>query len=346
MADSLDALADFRMDGHNVIITGGAQNIGAGIARTLAGVGAQVMIADLQGDKAQATAQDIANETSGRCVGMACDVTKKEDIDALVAATAWSFGGISTLINNVGWGPRHDDPTAITEDELVDAYKLNSVSAYRMSMACLPYLLKAKNASMTNSGSFSSAVPAYDILGYGTAKAALNQMMISLAHMLAQKVRVSSVLIGTVMTEGYAEAGLDAATQGRLKHPDNLIGRTGTPRDIANAMLWLASPAAAWVGGQIVKVHAARGRNGGGERGRGCGSAWRCRGPRGRRCEPYDHFENHRSKAMKQVIWRQRARLAECGDARGQMPRSVPRASGRTTPPLPQGAQTKKGPMT
>lgn len=255
MADRFDAFADFRMDGHNVIITGGAQNIGAGIARTLAGAGAQVMIADLQGDKVQATAQDIAAATGSRCMGMACDVTKQDDIDALVAATVDAFGGISTLVNNVGWGPRHDDPTAITEQELVDAYKLNTISAYRMSMACLPHLLKADNASITNSGSFSSAVPAYDILAYGTAKAALNQMMISIAHMLAQKVRVNSVLIGTVMTEGYGEAGLDEATQERLKHPDNLIGRTGQPRDIANAMLWLASPAAAWVSGQIVKVH-------------------------------------------------------------------------------------------
>ena len=142
-------------------------------------------------------------------MGMACDVTKKEDIDTLVAATAEAFGGISTLINNVGWGPRHDNPTAITEQELIDAYKLNTISAYRMSMACLPHLLKAKNASSTNSGSFSSAVPAYDILAYGKAKAGLNQMMISIAHMLAQKVRVNSVLIGTVMTEGYGEAGLD-----------------------------------------------------------------------------------------------------------------------------------------
>lgn len=161
---------------------GGAQNIGAGIAKTLAAAGANVMIADLQGDKAQETARQIEAETGGRCIGMGCDVTKAEDIDALVQATVDAFGGISTLVNNVGWGPRHDDPRAITEDELVDAYKLNTISAYRMSMACLPHLEKAENASITNSGSFSSAVPAYDILGYGTAKAALNQMMISLAH--------------------------------------------------------------------------------------------------------------------------------------------------------------------
>lgn len=138
---------------------------------------------------------------------------------------------------------------------LVDAYKLNTISAYRMSMACLPHLLKAKNPSITNSGSFSSAVPAYDILAYGTAKAALNQMMISIAHMLAQKVRVNSVLIGTVMTEGYGDAGVDASVQEKLMHPDNLVGRTGQPEDLANAMLWLCSPASGWVSGQVIEVN-------------------------------------------------------------------------------------------
>ncbi|WP_018181458.1 SDR family oxidoreductase [Kaistia granuli] len=253
--DSYDAFAAFRMTGHQAIVTGGAQNIGAGIAKVLAGAGASVMIADLDGDRAVATAAEIAALTGNPCIGMACDVTSKADIEAVVAATVAAFGGISTLVNNVGWGARHPDPTAITEDEMVASYKLNTVSAYRMSMACLPHLLEAGNASITNSGSFSSATPAYDILAYATAKAALNQMMVSLAHMLAQKVRVNSILIGTVLTAGYEAAGIDAATQERMKRPDNLTGRPGRPEDVANAMLWLGSPAGSWVSGQTLNVH-------------------------------------------------------------------------------------------
>ena len=252
---AFDAFADFRMTGHNVIITGGAQNIGAGIAKTLSGAGAKVMIADLNGDMAKETAAAIGKETGGDCRGVKCDVTSLDDIKATVDATVAAFGGVSTLVNNVGWGGRHEDPTAITEEDFIKSYKLNTISAYRMSMTCLPHLLKAKNATITNSGSFSSATPAYDILAYGTAKAALNQMMISIAHMLATKVRVNSVLIGTVMTEGYASAGIDEKMQEKLKHPDNLIGRPGSPEDIANAMLWLASPASSWVSGQIINVH-------------------------------------------------------------------------------------------
>lgn len=250
-----DAFADFRMAGHNVIITGGAQNIGAGIARTLSGAGAKVMIADLNGDMAKETAAAIQKVTGNDCRGIKCDVTSLADINEVVAETVKAFGGISTLVNNVGWGGRHDDPAAIDEGAFIDSYKLNTISAYRMSMACLPHLLKTKNATITNSGSFSASAPAYDILAYGTAKAALNQMMVSLAHMLAKKVRVNSVLIGTVMTAGYADAGIDPEMQERLSHPDNLTGRPGKPEDIANAMLWLCSPASGWVSGQIINVH-------------------------------------------------------------------------------------------
>jgi len=252
---TFDPFAEFRMDGHAVIITGGAQNIGAGIARTLAAAGASVLIADLNGDKAKETADAIATETRGHILGIKCDVTAEADIKACVDAAAKAFGGVSTLINNVGWGGVNPDPFAVTEEQMIASYKLNTISAYRMSAACLPWLLKAKNATITNSGSFSSAVPAYDILAYGTAKAALNQLMVSLAHALAKKVRVNSILIGTVITEGYASAGIDAATQEKMMHPDTLTGRPGRPQDVANAMLWLSSPAASWVSGQTINVH-------------------------------------------------------------------------------------------
>jgi len=92
-------------------------------------------------------------------------------------------------------------------------------------------------------------------LAYGTAKAALNQMMVSLAHLLARKVRVNSVLIGTVLTPGYADAGIDEAMQRRMREPDTLTGRPGRSEDVANAMLWLCSPASGWVSGQTINVH-------------------------------------------------------------------------------------------
>jgi NAD(P)-dependent dehydrogenase (short-subunit alcohol dehydrogenase family) len=251
---SFDAFSEFRMDGHNVIITGGAQNIGAGIARTLSGAGAKVMIADLNGEKAEATAKKIAAETAQPVLGMKCDVTDNSEIEACVAKTVQAFGGLSTLVNNVGWGELNPDPLAVTDEQMMASYKLNTLSGLRMVEACAPHLKQAKNASITNSGSMVGILPAFDFLAYSSAKAALNHLMTGLAHAFAKQIRVNTVVIGTVITEGYAAAGLDAKAQERLMHPDSLTGRSGTPQDIANAFLWLASPAGSWVSGQILQV--------------------------------------------------------------------------------------------
>jgi 7-alpha-hydroxysteroid dehydrogenase len=249
-----DPFADFRMDGQVAIVTGGAQNIGEAIARTFSGAGAQVMIADLNGDKAKAAAAAIARDTGRDAIGIGCDVTKEADITACVAETVNAFGGVSTLVNNVGWGRAYDDPLAVSEADMIESYKLNTLSAMRMTAACRPHLLEAENATITNSGSLVGTLPAYDFIAYSAAKAALNHMMLGLAHYFAKEVRINTVLIGTVLTEGYAAAGLDAKAQEALAHPNNLTGRAGRPQDVANAFLWLASRAGSWVSGQTINV--------------------------------------------------------------------------------------------
>lgn len=251
---TIDAFADFRMNGHSAIVTGGAQNIGEAIARTFAAAGARVMIADLDGEKAAVTAATIASETGCDVRGMKCDVTSNADIEACVAATARAFGGVSTLVNNVGWGRAHDDPLAVSDEEMIESYRLNSLSALRMTAACRPYLEKAENATITNSGSLVGTLPAFDFIAYSGAKAALNHLMLGLAHYFAKSVRINTILIGTVMSEGYGAAGLDEAAQAALASPDNLTGRAGRAQDVANAFLWLASPAGAWISGQTIQV--------------------------------------------------------------------------------------------
>jgi NAD(P)-dependent dehydrogenase (short-subunit alcohol dehydrogenase family) len=251
---AFDAFESFRMNGHVAIVTGGAQNIGEGIARTFSGAGAKVMIADLNGDKAQATAAAIAAQTGNDVRGIGCDVTVQADIDRCVAETVKAFGSLSTLVNNVGWGRAYDDPLDISPEDMIESYKLNTISAMRMTAACRPHMLEATNATITNSGSMVGALPAFDFLAYSAAKAALNHMMVGLAHYYAKKVRINNILIGTVLTPGYADAGLDEKVQYALAHPNNLTGRAGTPQDVANAFLWLASPAGSWVSGQTIHV--------------------------------------------------------------------------------------------
>lgn len=242
------------MTNHVALVTGGAQNIGEAIARTFAAAGAKVMIADLNGDKAKDAAEKIGDETGQQVLGMKCDVTDDAQIKACVAGTVESFGGLSTLVNNVGWGEVNSDPLAVTNEQMIASYTLNTLSALRMVEAAAPHLKKAENPSITNSGSMVGLLPAFDFIAYSSAKAALNHLMTGLAHAFAKQIRVNTVVIGTVITEGYSAAGLDAEAQERLMNPDNLTGRSGTPQDVANAFLWLASPASGWVSGQILQV--------------------------------------------------------------------------------------------
>lgn len=251
---TFDPFADFRMDGHVAIVTGGAQNIGEAIARTFAGAGAKVVIADLNGEKAAETATHLSEQTGGEVLGMSCDVTDEADIQRVVDETVSAFGGISTLVNNVGWGRPYGDPLDIPVEDMVESYKLNCLSAMRMTAACRPHLLQADNATVTNSGSMVGVMPAFEFLAYSAAKAALNHLMLGLAHYFATQIRINSVLIGTVLTPGYADVGLDEKAQYALTHPKNLTGRSGTPQDVANAFLWLASRAGSWVSGQTFQV--------------------------------------------------------------------------------------------
>lgn len=250
----INVFSDFAMTDHVALVTGGAQNIGRAIATSFSGAGARVVIADLNGDLAQATATEISRLTGNPVLGVKCDVTDNEMVRQTVDTAVAAFGGLSTLVNNVGWGATNDDPLAVTDEAMIASYRLNTLSALRMTQAAMPYLLKAKNPSVTNSGSLVGVLPAFDFIAYSSAKAALNHLMLSLAHAFAKKVRFNTVLIGTVITETYAQAGLDEKAQQALAHPDNLTGRSGRPEDVANAFLWLASPAGSWVSGQTIQV--------------------------------------------------------------------------------------------
>jgi NAD(P)-dependent dehydrogenase (short-subunit alcohol dehydrogenase family) len=125
----LDAFADFRMDGHAAIVTGGAQNVGVAIARTFAAAGAKVLIAGLNGERAVATARARAEETGQDVRGIACNVTVETDIARAVAESVAAFGGVTTVVNNVGWGRAYDDPLAIPSEDMIESYRLNTVSA-------------------------------------------------------------------------------------------------------------------------------------------------------------------------------------------------------------------------
>lgn len=236
----------FRLDDFVVVITGGAGAIGSAAGRLFAHQGADVVISDLNESGAKKVADEIAEATGRRTLGIKTDVTSEEDLDRLVEATLDTFGKATSLLNNVGWG-EFTPLWEIDTDYMLRSYVLNCVGTYQLTRRFMPHLKKEDWASVLMSGSMVGTTPSPEFLSYSNAKAALHRMAQSMAVVSAPEVRVNTVVIGSVDNgESSEAAGLTKEMQARLG-ADMVMKRRGTPWDIAYFMNFLISPAAQWV---------------------------------------------------------------------------------------------------
>lgn len=242
----LDELFSFK--GKVLILTGGAGAIGSAAAQLFSELGATVVISDINEEKVKKVAADVQAKTGNEVMGLYADSTDETQLQNLVDKTVEKYGKISGLINNVGWGAATKTFGSDTQ-KMVDSYKLNTISAYNLTKFCMPYLEKEENASVIFSGSLVGTSPSPEFIEYSTAKAGLLHMVRSMAVVGGPKVRFNSIVIGSV---DNGEATLDAGyTPEMLEKINNMLvmKRRGQPREIAYAMMYLMSNAAAWVTG-------------------------------------------------------------------------------------------------
>lgn len=238
----------FDFSGKVILITGAAGAIGSETARQFAMLGAKVAHTDINEEKVKAVAAKIEQETGSRCIGIKADATSESDLKNLVDEVVATFGKISGLVNNVGWGKATPLWGSDTE-KMVASYELNTVSAYNVTKFCMPYLRKEPNASVVFSGSMVGDTPSPEFIEYSTAKAGLLNMAHSMAVASGPEVRLNVVVIGSVDNgDATLEAGYDPAM---LKKISDVIvmKRRGTPVDIAHAFIFLMSEAASWITG-------------------------------------------------------------------------------------------------
>jgi 7-alpha-hydroxysteroid dehydrogenase len=242
--------ANFRLDGAVALVTGAGAGIGRAIAETFAGAGAAVAVTDLQAETAEAVAEAI-NGGGGRAIGLACNVTLEDDLVAAVDRTVAEFGALTTLVNNAGGGgPKpFDMPMA----DMHWAFELNVFSVFRLCQLAAPHMEKAGGGAILSITSMSAENRNKRMASYASSKAAESHLTRNIAHDLGpMNIRVNAVAPGATRTAALQKVLTPEVEETMLMHTP--IKRLGEPADMANAALFLCSPASSWISGQILTV--------------------------------------------------------------------------------------------
>jgi NAD(P)-dependent dehydrogenase (short-subunit alcohol dehydrogenase family) len=227
-----------RLAGKVAVVTGGCSGIGLATVKRFAEEGAKVVIGDLD----DGNGERIAQEVGGAYVH--CDVTSKDQVDALFATAKEKFGSVDIAFNNAGISPPEDDSILDTDLEAWElVQRVNLTSVYLCCKAALPYMLEQKSGSIINTASFVAVMgAATSQISYSASKGGVLSMTRELGVQFAREgVRVNALCPGPVNTpllkELFAKDEERAAR--RLVHVP--MGRFGEPEEMASAVLFLAS---------------------------------------------------------------------------------------------------------
>jgi|PZN83602.1 3-oxoacyl-[acyl-carrier protein] reductase len=246
-----------RLKDKVAIITGGASGFGKAIAETYAREGAKVMVADINGQGAR----DVASNIGSSAAHIACDVSKKSDVDAMVAETVKVFGGVDIMVNNAGYTHKNQWLLNVTEEEFDRIFAVNVKAIYLSTLACVPEMEKRGGGVIINTASTAGVRPRPGLTWYNASKGAVITMTKSMAAELApKKIRVCAInpVIGeTGMLELFM--GMPDTPENRAKFLATIpLGRMSKPSDVANAALFLADPASEFITGVALEVDGGR----------------------------------------------------------------------------------------
>ena len=241
-----------RLEAKIALVTGGGAGIGRAICETFAREGAQVLVADIDGDAAKETAEQIV-KANGAASAHTVDITDTAQVKALMADIKESHGRLDVLVNNAGVGARADF-RHLTDAEWEKVWSVNLDGTVKCAREAFDLMRASGKASIVNLSSVMSAKHTRQMAVYSATKGAVSALSRSLAVEYAPYgIRVNTLLPGYVETAligrylknpGIAKALL---TQTPLR-------RFGTPEDIANAALFLASDEAAYITGAALNV--------------------------------------------------------------------------------------------
>lgn len=231
------------------VITGAGQGIGKGIALALAQEGCQVVISDLNLKTCEQVAQEI-QAVGGPCLAVKCDVSQKAEVDNLIAETLKKFGQLDILVNNAGIFP-YLAFDKMQESDWDKVMNVNLKSIFLCSQVASKVI--PENGRIISISSIASVVGFEGLVHYCASKGGVSSMTRALALELAgKKITVNAVAPGATDTPGATGVMNDETkNQAVATIP---LKRWGTPADIANTVVFLASDKASYITGQTIVV--------------------------------------------------------------------------------------------
>lgn len=235
------------------LITGGANGIGRAVGHRMAAGGMSVVIADFDGAAAESVKSEIA-ESGGKAEALSVDVTRANEIKALVTDVGKRYGQIDVLANIAGgsfYTKRIEEFTWAEWKEVID---VNLKGTFLMCREVAPIMQRQKRGRILNTASNYGLTGAALRTPYAAAKAGI----IAFSKSLAQELAPYGILVNTVApgpTDTPRVMGKESPEARRQRWSNIPLGRTGRPEDIAEAFYFLTTPESAWITGQTFHVN-------------------------------------------------------------------------------------------
>lgn len=250
------------LHGRVVLVTGGAQGIGRGIAQAVLGAGGSVFVGDLDADAGRACLDEFARSVADapqRAAFRRLDVRSEASVRAFVAAALRRFGRIDGLVNNAGIADPHNAPLhTLTLADWNTRIGTSLGGAFLCSKHALPALRAAAGghaSAIVNIASTRATQSEPDSEAYAAAKGGLVAFTHALAISAGPAVRVNCISPGWIATDAWRKPNARRTPALRpIDHTQHPAGRVGTPEDIGALTVYLLSPAAGFVTGQNIDV--------------------------------------------------------------------------------------------
>jgi NAD(P)-dependent dehydrogenase (short-subunit alcohol dehydrogenase family) len=235
-----------RYPGKAVIVTGGTKGIGEGCVRAFVGAGSRVVFCARDVSAGNDLARRLTAEGPGEAVFLRCDVSRPDEVEALVDATVARLGQLDCLVNNAGWHPPHKPIDDFSPQEFRALFELNVMSMFVACRRALPHLRRTRG-NIVNISSLVGAMGQLHATTYVATKGAITAFTKALAiDEAAHGVRVNSISPGNVFTPLWQEA-IDAAADPARCRADGeaaqVMGRMGTIDETGRLCLFLAAEA-------------------------------------------------------------------------------------------------------